>query len=310
MFTKSHYILLGLLIFLSAACDTSGNKSTQNILSQVKESKFFEWPFSAGMSQTFTYKRTLGNVDTAKLNSAAGVAIDSDDTIYVSDFGNHLIKKYDSSGNFIMQWGGYGSLPGKLNIPCELAIDRYGFIYVADLGNNRIQKFTKYGMVVQIIGTGYLANPRSVTVSENGDIYAMNEFDNSVCKFNTYGIFLKKWGEEGFQTGQFMFPNSISYYDGKLYVADTQNNRIQVFDEEGNFIQAFGSYGSGNENLYYPRSIFIDKDNGTIYVGDTFNNRVMIYDNNFTFIKKIEKAMKSKKDSMMTKLMKKIKIKK
>jgi DNA-binding beta-propeller fold protein YncE len=49
-----------------------------------------------------------------------------------------------------------------------------------------------------------------------------------------------------------------------VYVADRQNNRVQVFDQEGNFIAAWRQFGQ-------PSSVYVDK-NDNIYVGSTFQD--------------------------------------
>ena len=74
-------------------------------------------------------------------NGPAGIAVDSSGFVYVADFGNNRIQKFDSSGNYITQWGSAGAGNGQFNGPIGVAVDSLGAVYVADSGNNRIQKF-------------------------------------------------------------------------------------------------------------------------------------------------------------------------
>ena len=74
-----------------------------------------------------------------------GLVVDSSDNIYVADWGNNRIQKFDSNGNFITKWGTPGTGDGQFNRPAGLAIDSSGNILVVDEGNNRIQKFDSNG---------------------------------------------------------------------------------------------------------------------------------------------------------------------
>ncbi|MHC1726090.1 MAG: 6-bladed beta-propeller [Syntrophobacteraceae bacterium] len=61
--------------------------------------------------------------------------------------------------------------------------------------------------------------------------------------------------------------------DGYIYVADTDNHRIQVFNADGTFDSKWGGWGSGDGQLYNPQGIAVAPD-GTVYVADTLNNRI------------------------------------
>jgi DNA-binding beta-propeller fold protein YncE len=74
----------------------------------------------------------------------AGLAIDSEDNIYVTDRDNDRIQIFTSNGTFITSFGSEGSGDGQFNRPEGVGVDRYsdtGLVYVADTGNSRIQVF-------------------------------------------------------------------------------------------------------------------------------------------------------------------------
>jgi sugar lactone lactonase YvrE len=86
--------------------------------------------------------------------------------------------------------------------------------------------------------------------------------------------FLFAWGSEGTGSGQFNYPRAITIGpDGNIYVADSENHRIQVFTPEGEFVATWGSYGSGPGQFDVPQGIAIDAD-GMVYVSDRNNSRV------------------------------------
>jgi len=82
------------------------------------------------------------------------VAVDSLGNVYVADYENNRIQKFDSNGNFITKWGSYGSEDGQFCYPIDVAVDSSGNVYVADYGNNRIQKFDNNGAFITKWGSG------------------------------------------------------------------------------------------------------------------------------------------------------------
>jgi DNA-binding beta-propeller fold protein YncE len=76
-----------------------------------------------------------------QFNGPDGIAIDKNDNIYVGDYKNNCIQKFDTNGNYISRWGRYGHDLGEFVTVDGIAVDSTGNIYAADDGNNRIQVF-------------------------------------------------------------------------------------------------------------------------------------------------------------------------
>ncbi|SPP99645.1 hypothetical protein NBG4_1020008 [Candidatus Sulfobium mesophilum] len=86
-----------------------------------------------------------------------------------------------------------------------------------------------------------------------------------------------KWGAPGSGNGQFSFPSSVVVDGGgNVYVADTNNHRIQALTTTGTFLSTLGAYGSGEGQFKYPRGIAMN-ENGKVYVADTNNHRIQIF---------------------------------
>jgi hypothetical protein len=68
--------------------------------------------------------------------------------IFVADYFNNRVVKFDSSGTIITQWGSEGSGNGQFHNPQDVAIDSSGKLYVTDTHNHRIQKFDSNGQFI------------------------------------------------------------------------------------------------------------------------------------------------------------------
>jgi sugar lactone lactonase YvrE/TolB-like protein len=90
--------------------------------------------------------------------------------------------------------------------------------------------------------------------------------------------FAQVWGRQGEGSGDFLKPCGVAADGvGNVYVADTYNNRIQVFDSSGTFVKAWGQKGTGSGNLARPWDLAVDGE-GSVYVADTYNHRVQKFD--------------------------------
>lgn len=96
--------------------------------------------------------------------------------------------------------------------------------------------------------------------------------------------FVRSWGSSGTGPGQFRAPQGITVdAAGDVWVADSNNNRIQHFDSQGNFINQWGSFGSSNTQFSAPHGVAVGPD-GSVYVADTGNYRVQRFDRSGNFI--------------------------
>jgi sugar lactone lactonase YvrE len=144
-----------------------------------------------------------------------------------------------------------------------------------------VLKISPDGKVLMTIGTPGVAGtgptqfdrPTGVSVAPNGDIFvsdghAPNKSNTGrIVKYSPKGTFIKTWGRLGTEPGNFRDPHDL-YVGGSrgyVYVADRQNNRIQVFDQNGTFVAAWPQFGQ-------PSSVYVDS-NDNIYVGATYQDQ-------------------------------------
>ncbi|MCA9344127.1 hypothetical protein KC947_04240, partial [Candidatus Saccharibacteria bacterium] len=78
----------------------------------------------------------------------------------------------------------------------------------------------------------------------------------------------------GTNDGRFQYPNGVTTdASGNVYVADSDNNRIQKFDSSGTFLAKWGTYGSADGEFDSPQGVTTDAS-GNVYVVDTYNYRI------------------------------------
>jgi len=192
------------------------------------------------------------------------------------------ILKFDPDGNLLTSFG-----KGMFFLPHGIHVDRDGNIWATDAGgpnaeavaNNpqargighRVIKFTPDGRELMIIGTGgvagdppnHLTAPTAVVTAANGDIFIAEGHSgaNRISKFRADGTFLMSWGSDGTGPGQFRLPHDIGMdSQGRVFVADRSNYRIQIFDQEGNYIDAWKQFGRPSGLYISPTDILYVAD--------------------------------------------------
>jgi DNA-binding beta-propeller fold protein YncE len=188
---------------------------------------------------------------------AVGVAINSQGHIFLLNRGNHPLLEFTPDGSFVTS---YGEGSPVFRIPHSIRFDSEDNLWFDSAGDNLVVKFDRNMRVVQALGRreGDMAwvymthgieraiptppnfyQPTDTAVGPDGSTYVTDGYGNSrVAKFTREGNLVKYWGDRGTRPGQFNTPHNIVIdRNANLYVADRQNNRVQVFDTDGNFKQ-------------------------------------------------------------------------
>lgn len=231
----------------------------------------------------------------ARFADPKGLAVDSENRLYVADSGSNRIVIYESNLSYLSMRGGVlGSGREEMDSPEGVWVASGGRIYIADTYNHRIQIFTGYsGAWYKTIPTGSgesydLERPSAVAVDSDGNMHVADTFHNRVQVFSPTGLFLRSihspdpFGNYVFNKPRGVF---IDRAGERILLADTENNRVQVFDMNYTFIGRLG-WGEGNEGFLQPRAAAADAF-GRIYVADTGNDRIQVFSGNLTFITSI-----------------------
>ena len=123
-----------------------------------------------------------------------------------------------------------------------------------------------------------LSHPAALAVGPDGNLY-VTDLSQRITVISPAGKVLRRWGKPGSGSGEFHFipgdpstPTDVQGQiavgpDGKVYVSDSGNARVQVFTPQGRFVRQFGSFGSGRGQFERPYHLAVDAT-GDVYVAD------------------------------------------
>lgn len=205
------------------------------------------------------------------VGAVAGVATDAQGNVIVAHREEPPIAVFTKDGAFFRAFGA-----GTFEAVHGTRVDRDGNLWITDMRNHTVVKFSLEGKVLMALGERgvpgnderHFNRPTDVAVAPNGDFFVSDGYGNSrVVKFDKSGKFLLSWGSKGAREGQFHLPHAVMLdAENQLYVADRENNRIQVFDTEGKFIRQFGGFA--------PYGIYLAPEK-TLFVADGRAHRVL-----------------------------------
>ncbi len=164
-----------------------------------------------------------------------------DGKYYMPEAGNHRISVWDLDGNFLFLFADGGNTtadnaPGLLNNPESAKFSSEAKMYVADLKNDRVNVYDPAGKFLFSwgetgSGDGQFKTPAGIAIDKDDNIYVSEIGNDRVQVFDKTGQFITKWGHKGSGKGEFGNLHGIfcDKATGWIYVADTANNRVQIF---------------------------------------------------------------------------------
>ena len=206
-----------------------------------------------------------------------GIVTDSEDRVYLFNRSSHPLIVLDQGGNFLTSWG-----EDVLTDAHGMYIDGDDNIYLPVKDHHVVLKYSREGNHLMTLGTrdhpsdtgwsgdyndpvkraaGPFNKPSDIALSPTGEIYISDGYANArVHKFTADGRLLFSWGSPGKTgPGEFHIPHGIWVHtDGRVFVADRENNRIQIFSPDGEFLDQW-------TDLARPCDIYIDTDQ-SVYV--------------------------------------------
>ena len=182
------------------------------------------------------------------MGAPASVAFDVAGHLFVLTRGDITFFEFDENGVFVRSFG-----ERLFTRAHGLHVDRDGNLWATDVGGHVVVKLSRDGDLLLTLGTKgeagewneaagsrKLNQPNDVTVAPNGDVFVVQghtpgpQGDARVLRFDKNGRFLTSWGGKGNGPGQFQVAHGIDIdADGALWVADRENQRLQIFTPEG-----------------------------------------------------------------------------
>lgn len=222
------------------------------------------------------------------IEEIAGVAVDSQDRIYMLTRNRHGVVVFDRQGRHLMTWG-----EDMFVQPHGLFISADDAVYCIDQLAHAVHKLTADGQLLMTMSDAdsssgpqssqdgnsgapvWIASPPFnqptwLTVAPEGNMYVTDGYGNSqVHKYTPDGKLLFSWGEPGTGAGKFNIPHGVCVdSDGRVYIADRQNCRIQIFSPDGNYIGEW-------DDVNYPCDMCLDSNQnmcvaelGGFFMGD------------------------------------------
>ncbi|WP_412850406.1 T9SS type A sorting domain-containing protein [Chryseobacterium sp. PMSZPI] len=268
--------------------------------------------FNSSLTQAQTVTTFAGSTEgsadgtgtAAQFNRPEGICKDAAGNLYVTDTGNHSIRKITPQGQVttLAGSGTYGNADGtgtaaQFGGPTGITVDNAGNVYVVDSYNERIRKITPQGLVTTLAGssagyaegTGTAARfnrPEGIAVDAAGNLYVADRDNNSIRKITPQGqVTTLAGGTHGSADGpgttaQFINPHAITIDTaGNLYLTDSGYARIRKITPQGLVTTLAGSTqgyadGIGTVAQFFSPTGITSDTNGNIYVADTFNYRI------------------------------------
>ncbi len=259
----------------------------------------------------------------ARLNRAAGVAVDAAGNLFIADSYNHRVRKVSTDGTITTVAG--GGTPGiagdgglataaRLDYPSDVAVDSTGNLFIADGSNNRIRKVSTDGVITTVAGNGSLfysgdggpailagLQALRVAVGAGDNLFIADSFNRRIRKVTPNGLITTVAGNgmSGFSgdgglaiSARLTDPSDMAVDAlGNLFIADSGNFRIRKVTPQGiittiagNGSSTFGGDGGPAISAGISPGGLAVSTTGTIYITGHYRLRKITSDGVITTV--------------------------
>jgi tripartite motif-containing protein 71 len=231
-----------------------------------------------------SFKAALGRPTAVKgkpkpgeLEEPSGVAVDTQDNVYVADTWNGRIQKFDPKGKQVAEFGGPRY---AFYSPRNVAVDRQGDIYVADTGNSQVKVIDPNGRLIKAVGMkgssgGSFNEVFGLAVDSKGDLFVADPGNKRVHKFGPGPDFpfLKDKKIPGWQLNPPTWPHLAVDAQDHLLVVDGGGRKLWAYDDDLNYLGTVGA-PSGMDGVASPMGIAFASDGG-VWLSDAGANKLL-----------------------------------
>lgn len=144
------------------------------------------------------------------------------------------VFKFAPDGTLLAKWGA-----GLFIMPHGISIDPQGKIWITDVAHEQVFRFSPEGKLELTLGergvtrqdAGHFGRPADIAFLGDRVLVADGYVNTRVAEFSPQGTFIRDWGE-------FAVAHAVAVDDARIYVADRENGRIQVFDHAGKLVES------------------------------------------------------------------------
>ena len=259
-----------------------------------------------------------GSTSTARFRSPNGIALAADGRLFVAE-GNHRIRVISADGATVSTYAGTGmgfgfadgsTTTARFSFPSGVALAADGRLFVADGSlSHRIRVISADGATVSTYASSGLGfadgstttasfrTPSGVALAADGRVFVADTNNNRIRVISADGATVSTYAGDGVQnfadgstsTARFDSPTDVVVAsDGRLFVADTNNNRIRVISADGAFVSTYAGSGASAQNnapqelqaaldidLSFPQRMTLAPD-GRLFFTDTDSNRIRV----------------------------------
>jgi DNA-binding beta-propeller fold protein YncE len=201
--------------------------------------------------------------DGMRFGNVSSIAVDGEDRVYAYQRSSPPLLVFNADGEFLHSWQ-----DTRLMDAHGIGVGPDGRVYAVDRDAHEVVVLTPNGVVDMVVGrrahpslSAPFNHPADVSVAPDGEIYVADGYGNfRVHRFRADGGYLESWGKPGRAAGEFRVPHGIWASHDRVFVADRENGRVQIFSRDGQWLDEWDFF-------FRPTDIYLDPS-GTVYVTD------------------------------------------
>jgi sugar lactone lactonase YvrE len=173
-------------------------------------------------------------VGAGHLERPTGVVL-AEGHVYAVDPPKHAVVAFSLEGQELLRFGARGDESGQFNYPTALTLGAPGELLVVDALNFRIARFSTDGRFLGSFGeagdgNGAFGRPKAVAMDPSGRLYVSDAQNDVVIGYDVGGRYRLAFGGTGDAPGGLTMPAGLAVAGERLFVADSQNHRVQIYE--------------------------------------------------------------------------------